>query len=43
MEEKGFIDAPIQLVNIHEDGHMEINNDGITFLSYLKNKKVNSI
>ena len=39
MEDK-FIDAPIQLVVIREDGVFEISVEGINFLSSLKNKKV---
>ena len=39
MEEK-FIDVPIQLVIVREDGIFELTIEGINFLSSLKNKKV---
>lgn len=35
-----FIDQPLQLVTIKEDGDFEITVEGINFLSALKNRKV---
>ncbi len=38
-----FVDQPIQLVTIKDDGDFEITVDGINFLSALKNRKVSTI